>query len=382
MKILHICLAGMVTDGMSYQENNLLKWHKKLGNEVYLITSEWIYNSLGDGKIKSQKKKYTDNNGVNIIRLPIKNIDSINYNFKRYNGIESSIEEINPDIIFVHGLQFLDVLVIKKYMRKTKGKKLFIDNHADYSNSARTILSKLLHRIIWRYCATTIEPYVTKFWGVLPSRVEFLRREYRLNPTKCDLLIMGADDELVDLGSRPDSIKSIKNKYHIGDSFLIVSGGKIDIEKKQIINLLEYVKCHNFVKMILFGSISKEMKGIVEPYIDNIKIIYVGWQNNENTYRYIAAADLAVFPGRHSVLWEQTVAQGIPLVCKYWEGTTHVDIKGNVRFLYDDSSEELSDVLNNILKDEKMYRTMKAAAMKEKRMDFLYSKIAKDAILN
>ena len=41
------------------------------------------------------------------------------------------------------------------------------------------------------------------------------------------------------------------------------------------------------------------------------------------------------------MFWEQVAGMGIPMVCKYWEGTTHVDCGGNVKFLYRDSVEEI-----------------------------------------
>ena len=41
------------------------------------------------------------------------------------------------------------------------------------------------------------------------------------------------------------------------------------------------------------------------------------------------------------MFWEQVVAQGIPMVVKYWEGNLHIDFsKGNVEFLYNDSEEK------------------------------------------
>ena len=53
------------------------------------------------------------------------------------------------------------------------------------------------------------------------------------------------------------------------------------------------------------------------------------------SYNLFSAADLVVFPGRHSVYWEQVVAIGTPMVVKYWDGTTHIDIGGNCMYLYE-----------------------------------------------
>ena len=56
MKIVHICLCGAMTDGFNYQENVITKYHKKMGYDVTIIASQWIWNSAG----KLQKMEKTD----------------------------------------------------------------------------------------------------------------------------------------------------------------------------------------------------------------------------------------------------------------------------------------------------------------------------------
>ena len=48
MKIVHVCLVGGYTEGLNYQENNIIKYQAEDGHEVSLITtdhcfSEWIW---------------------------------------------------------------------------------------------------------------------------------------------------------------------------------------------------------------------------------------------------------------------------------------------------------------------------------------------------
>ena len=65
------------------------------------------------------------------------------------------------------------------------------------------------------------------------------------------------------------------------------------------------------------------------------------------------------------------------MVCKYWNGTTHVDCGGNVRFIYDDSVEEIKRVLHEVVETDCEEMLSKAKACKD---NFLYSYIAKKAI--
>ena len=192
---------------------------------------------------------------------------------------------------------------------------------------------------------------------------------------------MGADDELVELGKQ--DAPNIREKYGIAEKdFLIVTGGKIDSAKLQTLLLMDAVKDINDskVKLILFGSVTPEIKERFNNLLIKNKIIYAGWLNSSDSYGYFAAADLVVFPGRHSVFWEQVVAQGRPLIVKHWDGTTHIDICGNCKFLYKDNKEEIKqEILWAMKKDN--YKNMLLAANSLKKKDFCYSKIAKNSII-
>lgn len=161
-----------------------------------------------------------------------------------------------------------------------------------------------------------------------------------------------------------------------------MTGGKIDAFKTQTLLLMEAVQKidHPKVKLIVFGSVTKELMDKVQALLDGVKVQYIGWIDAKNSYEYFAAADLVVFPGRHSVFWEQVVAQGIPMLVKDWPGTHHVDVGGNVDFLHDDSVEEIEKKLQNLLEHPEQYAQMKRVAMEKGRSEFLYSEIAKRSI--
>lgn len=383
MKICHLCLSGPVTDGWNYQDNVLPKFHRKMGYDTEIITSQWVYAYSSD-LIKTEKNNYLNENNIIVHRLKIKNNKSQNYKLKRYMGLYEQLEKSEANILFVHGCQFLDMDTIVRYVKQHNEIKVYVDNHADFSNSATNWFSKnILHKLLWRHTAQMVEPYTTKFFGVLPARVDFLKDVYRLSKDKCELLVMGADDEKVEAADI--SVKrGIRKKYNIDDDdFLIMTGGKIDAWKTQTLLLMEAVRNieNTMLKLIVFGSVTEELRSKVETLCDGDKIQYIGWIQAEESYKYFAACDLAVFPGRHSVFWEQVVAQKIPLICKYWAGTTHVDIGGNIKFIYEDSSEEIQMLIAELINDSKIYQSMKTAAADHKHIEFLYSRIAEKSIM-
>lgn len=378
MKITHICLCGAVTDGMTYQDNLLPKYHKKLGNDVSIITSNWIYDS--DGRIvTTDAKDYINEYGIRIIRINCSNSNNYNYKFKRFNGIMEALNQTKPEFLFIHGVQFVDLIKICKYIQQNNIVAV-ADNHADYSNSGRGFLSKyILHGIYWKKIAQKCDKYISHYYGVLPARVEFLQERYKLPKDKISYLPMGADNEEISRVLNTDNSYKIKKMLGIQeDEIVIVTGGKIDKAKTQILYLMRAVQCLQKYKLrlLVFGSVEDDLKEEFNKLLNSDIVLYLGWATSEQSYDYFSIADLVVFPGRHSVYWEQVAGMGIPMICKYWHGTTHVDHAGNCLFINDDSVRGWQDVLREICENHDMLSDMKKAAMSTSRSQFQYEQIA------
>lgn len=380
MKITHICLCGPVTDNWMYQDNLLSKYHKKLGNSVSLITSQYIWNDKGKLEVDIRSNYFNDH-GVKMIRLEAKNKTIVGVKLRMYKNLYETICMEKPDIIFVHGVQFLDIKHVVKYVKVNPNVRVYVDNHADFNNSARNFLSKnILHKIIWRYCAHLIEPYTTKFYGVLPARVDFLKKVYKIPDEKVDLLVMGVDDDIVEDIKQKQT--SIREKHGIEkDDFLIVTGGKIDNNKLQTLLLMEAINeiKNPKVKLLVFGSVVPEHKNKFNKLLSD-NVMYVGWLESKKIYEYFNDADLIVFPGSHSVLWEQAVGLGKPCVFRYMEGFTHIDLGGNCKFIYEDSVKEIKLVINEILHNQELYESMKTIARNKGMNTFSYRAIAEKSI--
>lgn len=385
MKILHVCLAAFYIDNYSYQENMLPKYHKKLGHDVSILASLQTFDKNGKPSFLEKGSEYINEYGIPVKRISYKKgIDFINKKLKKYDNIYEHIKNERPDIIFVHGCQFSNMRDIRRYVIDNPSTKVYVDNHCDFSNSATNWFSKnILHKILWKKSAKLIEPYLTKFYGVLPARTDFIIDMYKVDPKKVELLVMGADDEKVKEASDEIIKMNIREKYGISEEdFLIVTGGKIDAAKRQILLLIKAVKKINKpnLKLLIFGSIVEELQEEVNKLIDGDIVKYIGWINSDDSYKYFAAADLVVFPGRHSVFWEQVAGMGIPMIVKYWDGTTHIDIGGNCKFLYKDSVLEIYELIKEITENEKNYKELLQKSMNEGRDNFSYKKIAERSI--
>lgn len=384
MKILHCCLAAFYIDNYGYQENILPKMHKLQGHDVMIVASTETYkNNSKLGYV--EPSSYHTGDGIPITRLPyIKWVPhKIVKKLRIYKGLYQKIETFNPDIIFLHDLQFVSIKEIAIYARKNPDVKIYIDGHTDFINSAKNWLSRnILHGIVYKNCAKVIEPYTKKFYGVLPLRVDFFKTMYNIPTAKLELLVMGIDDNLVDFSRKTEICNSMRESLNISDSdFVIVTGGKID-ERKKIHTLMRAVRNINQknIKLIIFGTPDEKMKYEVQQLSNHASIINVGWISSEKVYDYLFAADLAVFPGTHSVLWEQAVGVGLPSVFKRWEGIQHIDLGGNCLFIDDNSEDEIQEIIIKIIKDRKLYLNMKYIAEEKGVKTFSYYDIAKRAI--
>lgn len=324
---------------------------------------------------------YVDKHGIKITRLPWRFADPFGLcqKLRVYKGTLSALQAESPDMIFVHSLQFLDVLQVVRYAHRHPGIRVIVDNHADYVNSANSWISReIVHKILWRYCAWRLVPVVERFYGVTPLRCTFLQEMYHLPPAKTALLVMGADDELLHRRPRDDVRRDVRERLGIDpQQYVLVTGGKID-RPKNIHLLVEAVASlnRNDIVLLLFGTPTDEMRAAMAPFVDHAAIRQLGWLAADEVYDYFLAADLAVFPGTHSTLWEQAAGSGLPCVLKRWHGMEHIDQGGNVRFLETDSVSAIKSTIASIFDTPGVFAGMTAAARHSMRY-FSYRDIAR-----
>lgn len=384
MKIMHICLANFYIDNYTYQENILPRMHKSLGHEVMILAStETFIDGVNLGYLAPSE--YSNNDGIPVHRIPYTKFlpQKIVHKLRIYPDVYKELSEYNPDMVFLHDVQFLSMRQIVRYAKQHPELKIVADGHADFSNSARTFLSRyLLHGLVYRYTAQQINKYAKQFYGTLPARVEFFKNVYHIPANKVEFLPMGVDDDLAERMNDKIILSDLRAKHSIKQNdFLIVTGGKIDLAKTQTLLLMQAVNNIDLpnVKLLIFGSVSDQIRDRFDENCSK-KVKYVGWANENEAYQYFLASDLIIFPGRHSVYWEQATGLGKPMVVKYWEGTTHVDLGGNVEFLFQDSEMEITNQIEKIIKNPDIYNRMRGIAEEKGKSFFSYRNIARKVL--
>lgn len=388
MKVLHLCLGNYYADNFGYQENIISRYHKEEGFDVTIIASRINYNLRNRSQFLSKTGEYTNEYGIKVKRLEYRyiiNKQALKFSkiLRLYKNLYNSLEVEKPEIIFIHGMQFWDIKQVVKYKKINRNVIIYADNHADYINSAKTFLSRnVLHKIIWKYRIKEFLPYCSMIWGVTPNRCAFLKEVYKIPKEKIGLLPMGAESEKIDFKNQVRIRREIREKFSLNnDDFVLISGGKID-KRKNIHHLIEAVKQldNPKIRLLLFGAPNIEMEKIIKGISNSNYIKKIGWIEPDSIYDYFLASDLAIFPGTHSVLWEQAVGTGIPCVFKKWEGMTHIDVGGNCTFIEEGDIESIKRVINTIFHNKTEYCKMKKNAIDKGIPYFSYKEIAKKAI--
>lgn len=365
MRILHICISERYVEGDSYHENILPTKQQKMGHTVTVIASQEYF----DGRTKSMKHRetadYTNKDGLHVIILPSNNKNRIYRLLKgTVKGLYETMKKIDPEIVFVHGVKSSDNATIAKYIKNHPNTKLYADNHNDkhVTPIKKGILPWILRKIDV-INARKLLPVVQCFWGTLPLRAEYLNKVFKIPEDKIGVLIMGGDEGLICNRDIALLRKTIREKYDVPqDAFLIVTGGAFDKRKQQSL-LMEAVEQlqNQQVWLLAFGEPVKGMEGVFEKYRQSERIVMTGWLPSDEAYDMFLASDVAFFPGWHSVLWEQAVACGIPIVVKRWDGVDHIAYNGNAILMEHVDVEEIKKVISDLMFTDKYYKMKELA---------------------
>jgi 1,2-diacylglycerol 3-alpha-glucosyltransferase len=387
LNILHCCLANFYIDGFGYQENILPREHKRLGHVVEVLASTEVYNATLTMSY-DEPSRYLSSDGYWVTRvayvpwLP----KVIVRKLRVYRDVARCLERFKPDLIFLHDLQFLSIFSVLRHCRKHKV-RLYIDTHTDEVNSGRSLVSKwILHRILYRLCARAADKVAVRFWATLPLRATFLSRNYGIAPKRISLLPFGADDGRIGAQDRAAVRSSMRRSLGIDDDeFVFVFGGKIDARKNSSRLLRAFAALRTKVpglrvRLVVFGMPVPAMEAEFRACVTQDSVTHIAWVPAETLFKVFWASDFAIFPGTHSVLWEEAAGLGLPLAVKRWEGITHLDCGGNCLFLERSDESELMEVMERIATDRALHAAMTHVAISKAVREFSYSSIAARAI--
>ena len=370
MKIVMLC--DFYNEALEYQENLLVKYYAKHGHEVTVITStfESVFDYYADRHDNSVLARTYRHGGAKIIKLRYR------YNLlnrlRAFTRIDRILDDEAPDLIFVHDIM-LNMPECVRYVQRHPGCRMIMDYHADYSNSGKNALSlKVLHGVCRKYFLDHARPYISKIFPIVPASAMFLHEVYKIPVSDMEILPLGADTDLVSAVRSNSSRRALRVSLGIADDHIVIfTGGKLAPAKKTGLLLEAAVLLQRFpLHIVVVGQASEEHAGYQQELqrlsATNPRVHMVGWQGREDIYRHLDMADLAVFPASQSILWQQAIAMGLPLIVG---NTGHQDISylnmyDNIIILekIDIQVNKLADAIESVISDPKRMHEMRKGA--------------------
>ncbi len=371
-------MGAPFTEGYTYQDNLLPEYQRKLGHDITIITST-LHRDVNGKIVNGAEEDKILTNGVHLVRIVSGN--KIQRVFGIYPSIRKWLDELNPDLIYVHGLATHVPLYAIDYKRNHSNVHLIADNHQD---KGTTYTDKFPFNLFLRYYKIRWSQwikYFDKVYGVTSWRVRFAQEIYGIPKEKLDTLIMGIDEDKMP-SDRVAVRKEVRDELNLSDDmFVFITGGKLDHHKKTLETLRAFMQLkQDNIRLIVFGSPLLDIKEEFDKLLESDKrIIYLGYIDSKLVHRYFIAADFGLFPGRHSVLWEEAIGCGLPCIFKQYEDHDHTDVNGNCIRMENFTENDICVIMMHLLSDLQYYQKMKKAAADAAPM-FSYRTIAEKSL--
>ena len=385
MKIVMLC--DFYNPTLQFQENTLVKYYVKQGHEVIVITStfESVFDYYADRYDKTIPAHDFFDHRAKIIKLPF-SINILN-RIRRFGGVMKILKREKPDVIFLHDIM-LNIYEVKKYKKKYPNCKIIMDYHADYSNSGKNWLSRnILHKIIRKSCLYSVLKYIEKIYPIVPAGFNFLNELYGIPYERMELLPLGTDTDMFNEIISQNRGKSIRENLGIpSDAFVIFSVGKLDPRKKTDLLMKAFKNLSDSrVHLIIVGKTPDDYvsyKDELDTLMLNEKNIHhTGWLKGDEIYDYMNASDIAVFPASQSILWQQSIGMGLPLIVGSHLGqdVSYLNIYDCLIILDENqiTVQEIEKNIKKMIEDPVLLNTMRKAAFKTSNEYLSYDIIAK-----
>ncbi len=318
MKIVMLC--DFYDESLEYQENLLVKYYRKHGHEVTVIAStfESVFDYYHDRPDRTATGRRYEDQGARIIKLPYRY--NIANRLRAYTRIDALLAAEKPDLIFVHDIM-LNLPECVAYVQRHPQCRMVMDYHADYSNSGRSVWSlKLLHGVARKWFLDRARPHFSRIFPIVPASATFLHEVYGVAHEEMELLPLGADLDLARDIARRGEGRRLRTELGIGEHEIVVfTGGKLAPAKRTEL-LIEAVAAlpHRPLRLVVAGDASADdaaYKSRLQSMGASLpNVHFTGWLGREDIYRHLDMADLAVFPASQSILWQQAIAAGLPLL--------------------------------------------------------------------
>jgi 1,2-diacylglycerol 3-alpha-glucosyltransferase len=318
MNIVMVC--DFFDPDLEYQENSLVKYYKSRGHSVTVVTSTFddVFDYYNDKHDASKPGETYWSDGAKIVKCKYKY--NILNKYRPFRSIYPILEAEKPDLIFFHDI-IPNIGEGVRYVKRHQNCVMIMDYHADFSNSGANWLSiNVLHRLLRGCVLRSARPHLQKIFPIVPEGQRFLEVIYGVERDEMEILPLGVDLELATEVRNSGEGSKLRAALDIPlDAFVIFTGGKLHPLKKteRLVEALEDPRCRGAHLLVVGDAGEKEAEYkrlILERCSRTANVHFCGWQAKRDVYVHMAASDVAIFPASQSVLWQQSIGMGLPLI--------------------------------------------------------------------
>ena len=287
--------------------------------------------------------------------LKKENSQSYRFIFQRLyflNCISKNLKNNNYDKILLenHPTQFLALKWRKNYIKYKD--RYYYHCHNEF---------------VGTYGCKTIIKNTKKILCVSNFIMKSVMKNLKIDGNRCAVLRNGIDTKIFSKLINDTDKQSIKKKYNIDEEDkILLYTGRIVPEKgiKELLQSLQLIQHKNFKLLILGAALNnikiktkyeKEIEEIVKD--NNDKVIFTGFINYEEIYKFYDIANIAVLPSIWNDPAPLTVIEslicGLPIITTYSGGIPEYATNGSAIFLNRDRNliENLAHCIDYLLSD-------------------------------
>lgn len=371
---------GYYMPGLGYQENFLPFEQQAIGNQVHIITGDRyvphpayasVYGEQFGSRIVGTGKQI--DRGVTIHRLPVP-IELTRRNNPWIRGLASQLDQIEPDIVHLHGVTPLSSLQVI-LGRTTKRWTLVCDHHlCQFNLEPFTTLKRgyytffrLLFKVFGQKRVASWLPINEDARDVLATALGIKGDNVHINRLGVD-----ANTFYLDENARED----YRQKNNIPfDHKLIVFAGKIEARKRLEDLLHAFAKAFSGTQrdnavLAIFGGGEEAHLEALKAKAKKLGIMnsvrFCPMQPHDQLPTIFNAADIGIWPGDAAITAIEALSCGLPIVLPSNPGLSYVaNCAGAIEFPRGDT-EALTEILAVHLNDLAVDRNQIATGCAEK----------------
>ncbi len=352
---------------IGYAKVQVAKNLMELGHKVKIITSDRYFpfhnyesttKKLLGNRIRSVGTKKENN-------FTVERKEILFEGFTRVfiPNIKEAIKNYKPDIVIVFGISTFTCFQISQ-LKKLLGFKLVIaDSHLPSEfNSGNLLLKKIFYFIFRILFSKKIKSASDKVIAMQDQTKNIITDIYGIKKN-IEVIPNGTDTQLFRFSKKERKV--LRKKLDIPDSdFILIYTGKI-IEQKGLEILFKafslLTKTNKKIHLLLVGSgpeeyIEKCYNKVPKTFLNQIHL--VGFQNQEELYKYYSASDLAVWPLQESLAMNDAAACSLPFIANDTMGDKTRVSNNNAVLYKKDNSNDLAKQINKLIKNTQLRNKM------------------------